>query len=198
MRLGVSLTDLKQEGDRVHVSFADSTDGDYDLVIGADGIHSTVQLAIDASLSPSYAGSMGWRSIVPKKVQGVEEAVVFYLGDGCLFGVAPMGEGYTYGVGGVGRERSEDPMVGRLERLRHRFAEFEGLVPSYLAALQSDEQLHVSPIESLGLNEWYRGRVVLIGDAAHATVPNMAEGGCMGMEDAFVLVDVLRAEDSLA
>jgi 2-polyprenyl-6-methoxyphenol hydroxylase-like FAD-dependent oxidoreductase len=69
--------------------------------------------------------------------------------------------------------------------------------PAYLAALQGDEQLIVGPIEWVELDEWYRGRVVLIGDAAHAGPPHMGEGGCMAMEDALVLADCLRRADSV-
>ena len=79
-----------------------------------------------------------------------------------------MGEGHTYGFGAVGGARFKDPIVGRLERFRRRFAEFGAPVPAYLAALQSDEQLHFGAIEWVEVDEWHRGRVVLLGDAAHA------------------------------
>ena len=127
-RLGVSLTALTQDDDRVRVSFSDGTSGD-DLVVGADGIHSTVrELAVSAS-SPSYAGTMAWRSVIPTRPRGILDMMVL------------MGEGYTYGFGAVGGTRFNDPLVGRLERFRRRFAGFGAPVPAYLAALQSDEQL---------------------------------------------------------
>ena len=68
------------------------------------------------------------------------------LGDGRFFGLVPMGEGCTYGFGAVDGPRFEDPLAGRLERFRRRFAGFGAPVPSYLAALQFDEQLHFGPI----------------------------------------------------
>jgi len=71
----------------------------------------------------------------------------------------------------------EDPLHGRLERVRQRFAGFGGPVQEYLASLSCDEQLHCGPIEWVKLDRWYSGRVVLIGDAAHAGPPTMAEGG---------------------
>jgi 2-polyprenyl-6-methoxyphenol hydroxylase-like FAD-dependent oxidoreductase len=195
-RLGVSLAALTQDDDRVRVSFSDGTSGDYDLVVGADGIHSTVrELAVSAS-SPSYAGTMAWRSVIPTRPRGILDMMVL-MGEGCFFGLAPMGEGYTYGFGAIGGARFNDPLAGRLERFRRRFAGFGAPVPAYLAALQSDEQLHFGPIEWVEVDEWYRGRVVLIGDAAHAGPPHMGEGGCMAMEDALVLADVLCTADRL-
>jgi FAD-dependent urate hydroxylase len=195
-RLGVSLTALTQDDNRVRVRFSDATSGDYDLVVGADGIHSTVRELAANTCSPSYAGQMAWRSVIPTRPPGIVEMMVL-LGDGRFFGLVPMGEGCTYGFGAVDGTRFEDPLAGRLERFRRRFAGFGAPVPSYLAALQSDEQLHFGPIEWVELDEWYRGRVVMIGDAAHAGPPHMAEGGCMAMEDALVLADVLRTADSV-
>src|SRR5262249_52882105 len=63
----------------------------------------------------------------------------------------------------------------------------------YLAALESDEQIHCGPIEWLEAGGWHCGRVVLIGDAAHASSPMMGQGGSMAMEDALVLADTLLA-----
>ncbi len=194
-RLGVSLTALTQAENRVRAGFSDGTSGDYDLVVGADGIYSTVrELAVNAS-PPSSAGQMVWRSLVATRPGGIVDMMVL-MGEGCFFGLVPMGEGYTYGFGAVDGA-FKDPLAGRLERFRRRFAGFGGPVPAYLAALQGDEQLHVGPLEWVELDEWYRGRVVLIGDAAHAGPPNMGEGGCMAMEDALVLAEVLRATDSV-
>jgi len=64
-RLGVSLTRLSQHDGHVYVGFSDGTSGDYDLVVGADGVHSTVRRLIVSTSSPSYAGLMMWRSIIP-------------------------------------------------------------------------------------------------------------------------------------
>lgn len=65
-------------------------------------------------------------------------------------------------------------------------------MPAYLEALERDQQLHAGPIEWVDLDRWHQGRVVLIGDAAHAAPPHMGEGGSMAMEDAVVLAEVLR------
>jgi 2-polyprenyl-6-methoxyphenol hydroxylase-like FAD-dependent oxidoreductase len=117
------LTALTQDENRVRVSFSDGTSGDYGLVVGADGIHSTVRELAVKACSPSFAGTMAWRSVIPTRPQGIVDMMVL-MGDGRFFGVVPMGEGYTYGFGAVGGGRFEDPLVGRLERFRRRFANF--------------------------------------------------------------------------
>jgi 2-polyprenyl-6-methoxyphenol hydroxylase-like FAD-dependent oxidoreductase len=108
-----------------------------------------------------------------------------------------VGDGRTYAFANVMETRFHDPLQGRLERLRRRFSGFGSIVQEYLAALDCDEQIHAAPIESVEQEQWYSGRVVLIGDAAHATPPMMAQGGCMAMEDAYVLADILRSADSV-
>jgi 2-polyprenyl-6-methoxyphenol hydroxylase-like FAD-dependent oxidoreductase len=195
-RLGTAVTSLTQDEHRVSVGFSDGSSGDYNLVVGADGIYSTVRRLTIGSVPLGYTGLMIFRSLAPTRPLGVKNFMLV-LGESCFFGQVPMGDGHTYGFGGVGGPRFDDPLRGRLERVRQRFADFGGPVQQYLASLSCDEQLHCGPIEWVKLDRWHSGRVVLIGDAAHAGPPTMAEGGCMAMEDAYVLAEVLRCADTV-
>jgi 2-polyprenyl-6-methoxyphenol hydroxylase-like FAD-dependent oxidoreductase len=195
-RLGTSVISVTQDEQRVRVGFSDGSIRDYDLVVGADGITSTARRLTLSPAPPVYAGQMVWRSLVPMRPLGLTK-LQFLLGEGCFFGLCPLGNGQTYGFGNVTQPRFYDAVEGRLERLRHRFAAFGGPVPAYLAALSGDEQIHVSPIEWVALETWHVGRVVLIGDAAHASIPMMGQGGCLAMEDAYVLAEVLHRADSV-
>ena len=177
------------------MDFSDRSNGEYDLVIGADGISSTVRRLSLSATPPVYSGHLAWRSIAPIRPGGLT-SLQFWLGDGCFFGLCPVGDGRTYGFGNVTGPRLQDPVQGRLGRLRDRFAKFGGLVQEYLASLDQDEQIHCGPIEWLEPDEWRSGRVVLIGDAAHASSPMMAQGGCMAMEDEVVLAKILCSADS--
>ena len=140
-RPGIGPTRLVQEADRGVVEFSDGSRADYDLVVGADGLHSTVRTLAIGGPPPRYAGQVVWRSIIPTRPSGVDGMLVV-MGDGRFFGLVPMGSGRTYGFGGLDApEPFEDPLEGRLERVRQRFAQLGGPVPEYLAALERDEQL---------------------------------------------------------
>ncbi|HEV2356645.1 MAG TPA: FAD-dependent monooxygenase [bacterium] len=191
-RLGVSVTSLTQHRRGASVGFSDGSSADYDLVAGADGIGSTVRTLTLNTARPADLGAMNWRGIAPIRPRGLT-TLRFLLGDACFFGLTPVSEGRTYGFGYVMQPKVRDPVAGRLARLRARFAEFGDLVREYLGALERDEQVHCSAMEWVDVDEWYTGRVVLIGDAAHASSPLMGQGGCMAMEDAYVLAEVLRS-----
>jgi 2-polyprenyl-6-methoxyphenol hydroxylase-like FAD-dependent oxidoreductase len=195
-RLGVSPTSLTQEDGTVSVRFTDGSAADYDLVVGADGIDSTVRTLAFGTTPPVYAGQMSLRSVAPIRPCGLT-GIRMLLGDGCYFGLCPLGDGRTYAFANMLETRFHDPLPGRLGRLRERFSAFGRIVQEYLAALASDAQIHAAPIESVEQERWHVGRVVLIGDAAHATAPMMAQGGCMAMEDAYVLADALCSAESV-
>jgi len=194
-RLGTWITSLAERDRVVSVEFSDGSEREYDLVIGADGIFSGVRALALGATPVAYGGQMAWRSVAPIRAPELD-SVQFWLGDGCFFGLCPVGGDRTYGFGNVTEPRSHEPIAGRLERLRRRFAGFGGLVRDYLASLASDEAIHCAPIEWVEAERWHVGRVLLIGDAAHASSPMMGQGGCMAMEDARVLAEISAAAAS--
>jgi FAD-dependent urate hydroxylase len=196
-RLGTFVLGMSQRDECVSVACSDGSFGNYDLVVGADGITSAVRgLAFDA-IAPSYTGAMAWRSLAPIRPRGLA-GLQFLLGEGRFFGLCPVGEGHTYGFGNITAPRTREPTGGRLDRLRGHFAGFGGIVQAYLAALQSDAQIHCAPVDWIALDRWHASRVVLVGDAAHASSPMMGQGGCMAMEDALVLAQSLGRSATLA
>lgn len=191
LRLGAAVASLAPDGERVAVGFADGSGASYDLVIGADGIGSTVRRLLGGGEPPAYGGQMVWRSVAPVRPPGLD-GVEFHAGDGCFFGLCPVAGGRTYGFGNLAMPRAHDPIAGRLARLRARFAGFGPRVRGHLDALAGDGDLLCSAVEWLEQDSWGAGRVVLIGDAAHASSPMMGQGGSMAIEDAFVLAELLR------
>ncbi|HLZ62953.1 MAG TPA: FAD-dependent oxidoreductase [Ktedonosporobacter sp.] len=195
-RLDTSVTSLMQDEQRVQVGFSDGSSSDYDLVVGADGISSTVRTLLMGTVPPDYTGLMIWRSLVPIRPPDPENFRILF-GEGCFFGITPLLEGPTNVFGAVGMPRTHDPLPGRLERFRKQFADFGGHVQECLAAISRDEQIHCGPSEVLQPDHWHHGHIVLIGDAAHAAAPTMAQGGCMAMEDAYVLAEILHGAETI-
>jgi 2-polyprenyl-6-methoxyphenol hydroxylase-like FAD-dependent oxidoreductase len=96
--LGAAVTSATQEGERVAGGFGDGTSGGYDALIGADGIASSVRRLVLGADPPRYGGQMVWRRLAPFRPKD-SDAVQFWLGDGCFFGLCPVGGGLTYGFG---------------------------------------------------------------------------------------------------
>lgn len=132
-----------------------------------------------------------WRSVASVPQRG-PAGVYFLLGDTTFFGLAPVGNGRTYGFANALSPGLRDPVAGRLDRLRQRFAAYGDIVQEYLAALAGDAEIHCSSIAFLERVTWGCGRALLLGDAAHAGLPAMGAGACMAIEDAFVLAELLR------
>lgn len=195
-RLGTSLTSIRQEPGGVTVTLGDRTAKRFDLVVGADGIRSQVRTLAFEPIEPQFLEALAWRPLAPIGLQGPPR-VEFWLGEGCFFGLCSTAENETYGFGNVTQQRATDPVEGRLERLRDRFKDFGTDVRRFLNHLERDDQVHCSALEWVGNRRWHSGRVVLIGDAAHASSPMMGQGGCLAMEDAVVLAEELSAGSDL-
>jgi 2-polyprenyl-6-methoxyphenol hydroxylase-like FAD-dependent oxidoreductase len=196
-RLGTWITSLHETRHHVSVALSDGTAGHYDLVIGADGIASGLRELALGGIRPAYCGQMAWRSLAPICPVAPDE-IQFWLGNGCFFGLCALGGERCYGFGNVAGPWHHDPEDGRLARLRDRFAAFGAPVRDYLASLDNASQIHCSAIEWLELDCWHSGRCVLIGDAAHASSPMMGQGGCLAIEDGFVLAELLSSSETVA
>lgn len=162
----------------------------YDLVLGADGVHSTVRklsVTVDA-VRP--LGQHARRFVVPSGDQAATWSVL--LGGRSAFLSIPIGDRqvYCYCDG-----PADDPLP-----LRDLLAGYAEPVPTLLDALDTiggESVAHAGPVEEVVLDSWSHGAVLLIGDAAHATSPNMAQGAAMAFEDAIVLAESLTSAASI-
>jgi 2-polyprenyl-6-methoxyphenol hydroxylase-like FAD-dependent oxidoreductase len=196
-RMGVTVESLADTGDRVTVRFSDGTAGDYDLVVGADGIRSRVRALVFPDAAPTFSGFANWRVILPMPA-GLARTT-WMMGRGTSFGIIPIARDAVY-IAGVSKEPG-NPRHARedLVRLcRSRFAEFGGFVPALLAQVTAPEQVVYTPIEEVRLAPpWHRGRVLVIGDAAHAGTPFWAMGATMAIEDAVLLATLLERDGDM-
>ena len=194
VRLGCTFTSITQAGDSVAVAFTDGSTRDYDLVVGADGVHSKVRaLLFPAAPKPAYSGQAVWRAVLPRPPE--VKTTIMWLGPKIKVGVNPVSADEMYLFVTEDRETNDhvDPA---------RFAELlDGLLAPFPAPLVqqcrariaqqgADARIVYRPLEGLLLPQpWHAGRVVLIGDTVHATTPHMASGACIGIEDAIVLAE---------
>jgi FAD-dependent urate hydroxylase len=192
IRLGLAVERLAQREGIVAVEFSDGTSGEYDLVVGADGIHSAVRrLTFEPAAVPRSVGQVGWRFLAPRPPEVTTWSVM--LGRGTAFLSLPIDGDRAYCYCDVVSPRDQgtrerDPR----QRLGELFSQFAQPAATLLDALDGTDDIHVATIEEVALHSWVRGRVVLIGDAAHATSPNMAQGAAMALEDALVITHCLR------
>jgi len=197
VRLGTTVTALHEDGPLVSAVFDDGSTGDYDLVVGADGVRSWVRTVVFGGSPPRFVGQASWRFLVG----GFPEisAWTVRLGRGRAFLTIPLGGGRIYCYADVNAPDPTDPTVGDPAKLAELYGEFAEPVPTILSErLPAEDRPYFAPIEEVVQEPWVRGRVALVGDAAHAMSPNMAEGAGLALEDAVVLAETIAADRPLA
>jgi 2-polyprenyl-6-methoxyphenol hydroxylase-like FAD-dependent oxidoreductase len=184
LRLGTSVTDV-EDGPQPRVTFSDGSTGRYDLVVGADGVHSTIRSLALGGPAASYVGQASWR-FVADGFPDISDWTVM-LGRGCTFLAVALGQGVVYCYADL---NTSDPATAARGDWRQSFADFADPVPRLL---DQATNAYFAPIEEVAPPAWTTRRVVLVGDAAHASSPNMAQGAAMAVEDALVLAEMLTA-----
>ncbi|WP_459545113.1 FAD-dependent oxidoreductase [Nocardia sp. X0981] len=161
-----------------------------DLVLGADGIDSTVRTALwPTARGPVYAGYTAWRTIVSPDTavhSGGET-----LGRGQRFGIAPLRDGRVYVFATANLPAGQRGPAGELDEVRRRFGHWHEPIPALLAAADPAALLRHDIHELPPLRSYTRGRVALLGDAAHAMTPNLGQGANLAIEDAVTLAALL-------
>ncbi|NTX04504.1 FAD-dependent monooxygenase [Myxococcus sp. CA040A] len=188
-RHGVTVASLERGADGVDVVFSDGTAGRYDVVVGADGIRSTVRAQVPGADVPSrYSGYTCWRLVVDGHFG---DGVVEMWGRGKRAGVVPLGAGKSYVFLTLNAPRRTPPPWKDLAGFRALYAEFADPARSALAAFERLEGLRHNDIEDCSAPRWWSPRVVLLGDAAHAVTPNLGQGAGLAIEDAAALAQLL-------
>jgi len=190
VRTALTVDALEQDADGVDARFSDGTSGRYDFVVGGDGLNSLVRhLVFPDAPEPEYTGQMAWRVTVPRPAE--VERRTYFLGGPHKVGVTPVSDDEMY--------------LFLLERSEKLFHEDEGLhlklaalldgyggtiIDAVRATMTPDSYVNVRPLEGFVMETpWHKGRVLLIGDAAHPTTPQLASGAGIAVEDALVLAE---------
>jgi 2-polyprenyl-6-methoxyphenol hydroxylase-like FAD-dependent oxidoreductase len=189
VRHGAEVSCVEPRPTGVTVGFTDGTSAGYDLVIGADGPRSAVRTLAALGGPPRPAGQVVYRSVLRGGPRVAEWTAL--LGQRAGFLLVPIGAGRLYCYAD---EAGTVPPADPVARLRELFGDYGGPVPEALAAL---DRVHVGITEEVELGRWSHHRVLLVGDAAHATAPTLSQGAAMALEDAVVLAESLKAAGSV-
>lgn len=199
IRLSTTVTAIEQGDDGVDVTFSDGSHGTYDLVVGADGLHSKVrELAFPDAPEPFFTGQTVWRAVVPRPTDMSDDIGMFY-GPRLKAGCNPTSptEMYVFVVENT-PEVTRPPREQWPEMIRELLSDFGGIIGWARERMTDPEKIDRRPLHAILMPApWYRGRVLLIGDAAHATTPHLASGAGIAIEDAVVLGELLDAHESL-
>ncbi len=198
VRLGVGLASLEDQASCVSVRSTDGEERTYDLVVGADGLHSHVRrLVFPTAPQPRFTGQGCWRAVFDRAPDF--DRAQMYMDSHHKAGLNPVSaeEMYMFLLEHVpGNPRMPEEQWVPL--LKERLGPFGGIWPTLRARLSDHCRVNYRPLETLLLPApWFTGRVVLIGDAAHATTPHAAYGCGLAVEDAIVLEEELTRESSL-
>lgn len=195
IRFETTVVSLEQDAAAVQAGFSDGRSGEYGLVAGFDGINSALRNRFFGTAhDPVYTGFAIWRVPVPRPAE--IRCARLYQGPGSRAGYIPIGENTMYLLAVTqepGRPHHDPASFDSL--LKDRLQGYGGLVGESRDALAGREHIVYTPLDEVRLPPpWYRGRVIVLGDAAHASAPHLTQGAAMALEDAVVLAEVLGGE----
>ncbi|MFK7958149.1 MAG: FAD-dependent oxidoreductase [Lysobacterales bacterium] len=198
VRLGVTADEIDDEGKKVSVKFSDGTSGVYDLVIAADGIYSqTRSMILPDAASPAFVGQSVWRYNFNKPAE--LDALRAYEGP-IGIGLVPLSSEMMYMY--VTTPEPGNPRYAHdslAAALREKLSNAPPGIAEYGEQITDNDGVVYKPLEAYLLDgDWFKGNVVFIGDAAHATTPHLGQGAGMAIEDSIVLAQELKASETVA
>lgn len=196
IRLGVTSERLDDDGAGMTVAFTDGSNGRYDLVIGADGLYSATRRALFPHAPvPEPTGQSVWRYNFPRP----DDVTSLCAYEGPMgIGLVPLSHDRMYMFVTTpetpGRRFERE---GLAAEMRARLRNAPPRISDLAARITDDEEVVYKPLECLFVDgPWHKGRVVLLGDAVHATTPHLGQGAGMAIEDSLVLADELTKADT--
>lgn len=181
----------------VTVRFQNGAEARGDFLIGADGLHSVIRAALHGESKPRYAGYTCWRGISHYDGGALPVGTAFEAwGRGKRFATHHIGHGELFWYGTTNcPEGGADGPSGRKADVVECFKEWASPIPEIIAAT-NESILRNDIVDRKPIRNWGRGRITLLGDAAHPTTPNLGHGACMALQDAVVLADCFRHASS--
>ncbi|MFI1744155.1 FAD-dependent monooxygenase [Thalassobellus sediminis] len=192
-RMGTTVTHIENSKDDVTVTFSDKTKKTYDILIASDGINSDMRKLIFGDFKPSYMGVSVWRYAF-KKHEDLDTAYMYY-GKRSKIGFVPMSEDSMY-MFLVSAEGADNPRIKKsdyIPMLKEYLSEYSvKIVKDVIGQITEPDLVNYRPIEASHLPDpWFKNRAIVIGDGAHATVPQLGSGAALALEDGVVLAEEL-------
>ena len=191
VRLGVTLNTMTDTGEQVDASFSDGSSGSYSLVIGADGAYSGMRKTLFPDTPPpKYTGQGVWRYNLPRPPD-LHWAEIYMGKHGGKAGYVPLTQDTMY-VLAVFEEPGNPrfPPDTLAAEFRKRLEGYGGLLAKFREQITDPALVVYRPLEVCIMPDpWYKGRAVLIGDAAHSATPHLGQGAAMAVEDSVVLAE---------
>jgi 2-polyprenyl-6-methoxyphenol hydroxylase-like FAD-dependent oxidoreductase len=198
VRLGVTYQELTQTAEHVDIKFSDGSSGQYGLVVAAEGLVSKLRgMLFPNAAQPKFTGQGCWR-LVTDRPDEIDKSS-FYVGGPVTVGTVPVSQSqmYVWILEHVPGNSWVDPETQHL-KLAELLKDFGGVVGQLRDELGPDSTIVYRPLEAvLQPAPWYNGRVLLVGDSAHATTPHLASGAGIGVEDGVVLAQELLRANSI-
>ncbi|MFE6594155.1 FAD-dependent oxidoreductase [Streptomyces sp. NPDC057781] len=196
VRLGTTTEILGQDPDGVRVRLSDGSEHRYDLVVAADGLGSATRAAIGITAKPEPTGMAIWRIAAPRPA-GVVRTDLAYGGPAYIAGYCPTSEDTIYAyVVEANRDRASIPPESYADEMRRLASSYGGHWPEITEHITDPAKVNYTWFDRMLVEgSWHRGRVVLVGDAAHCCPPTLAQGAALSLEDAWVLAQLLSASD---
>ena len=167
-----------------------------DVLVGADGIHSTVRRHLFGEVAPVYMGYRSHRLVVDNDA-GVE-CFTELLGQGQRIGLVPIAPGRIYIWTTFNSPKEGAPPLKSADEFRALFAQFtDPRIVKLFSQIRSADEIITTAVEELRHERWAEGRAVLLGDSVHAMTPNIGQGAGMAMEDAAVLAEELASSSDV-
>ena len=195
IRMNTYVREIEQTNDEAHVTFSDGAEETYDLVIGCDGVNSETRRQIFGEVPLSFSGMSGWNFWVKSDTSETSQ-IAEYWGTGKFLGIWPTKGRLSVFTSVRSPEGVPDPIENRIDNIRKNFNGFAGKVPEILSRLGDPREIFHTDYYDLRMDNWYKGRVALVGDSAHAIMPTAGGGVSMAMESSAVMADELSRSDS--
>ncbi|MES2216705.1 MAG: FAD-dependent monooxygenase [Patescibacteria group bacterium] len=193
--MNVSVNGITKSGGKMNVDFTNGRSKQYDLVVGADGIHSKVRDLVFKEYIVHSSKWRVWYMWVDNKYRS-EAAVTEYIEPGEFISLFDSGENTLAIIVAEHHNVLWDDPHGRIERLKKSFVDETALVPQMFESLK-DVDINPADLLRVHLKTWTKDEVVLLGDAAHGFGPYAGIGGSMALEDGYVLAgELMRVSDT--